>query len=103
MGYSPWGCNAGIEGPQLARTGASQGFPRAAAPVGVFSRGDRDIGVAFQSHPVGYASSRVEAKAKDQEARGVTILAEVLNLNIRRKEDYTQQKHKITLHVQMIH
>ena len=29
---------AGKEGPQLARTGASQGFPRAAAPVGVFSR-----------------------------------------------------------------
>ena len=26
--------NAGKEGPQLARTGASQGFPRAAAPVG---------------------------------------------------------------------
>ena len=26
---------------QLARTGASQGFPRAAAPVGVFSRGTR--------------------------------------------------------------
>ena len=26
------------------------------------SRGDRDIGVAFQSHPVGHASSRVEAK-----------------------------------------
>ena len=24
---------------QLARTGASRGFPRAAAPVGVFSRG----------------------------------------------------------------
>ena len=31
--------DAGKEGPQLARTGASQGFPRAAAPVGVFSRG----------------------------------------------------------------
>ena len=30
--------DAGKEGPQLARTGASQGFPRAAAPVGVFSR-----------------------------------------------------------------
>ena len=27
------------EGPQLARLGASQGFPRAAAPVGVFSCG----------------------------------------------------------------
>ena len=27
--------HAGNEGPQLARTGASQGFPRAAAPVGV--------------------------------------------------------------------
>ena len=26
--------HAGKEGPQLARTGASQGFPRAAAPVG---------------------------------------------------------------------
>ena len=26
------------------------------------SRGNRDIGVAFQSHPVGHASSRVEAK-----------------------------------------
>ena len=31
--------HAGKEGPQLARTGASQGFPRAAAPVGVFSLG----------------------------------------------------------------
>ena len=30
--------HAGKEGPQLARTGASQGFPRAAAPVGVFPR-----------------------------------------------------------------
>ena len=30
--------HAGNEGPQVARTGASQGFPRAAAPVGVFSR-----------------------------------------------------------------
>ena len=27
--------HAGKEGPQLARTGASQGFPRAAAPVGL--------------------------------------------------------------------
>ena len=38
VGCSPWGRNpghAGREGPQLARTGASQGFPRAAAPVGV--------------------------------------------------------------------
>ena len=31
--------NAGKEGPQLARMGASQGFPRAAASVGLFSRG----------------------------------------------------------------
>ena len=31
--------HAGKEGPQLARTGASQGFPQAAVPVGVFSRG----------------------------------------------------------------
>ena len=30
--------HAGKEGPQLARTGASPAFPRAAAPVGVFSR-----------------------------------------------------------------
>ena len=30
---------AGKEGPHLARTGASQVFPRGAAPVGVFSRG----------------------------------------------------------------
>ena len=28
------------------------------------SRGNRDIGVAFQSHLVGHASSRVEAKVK---------------------------------------
>ena len=35
--------HAGKEGPQLARTGASQGFPRAAAPVGVFSRGTTRI------------------------------------------------------------
>ena len=34
---------AGIEGPHLARTGASQGFPRAVAPVGVFSRGKTRI------------------------------------------------------------
>ena len=31
--------HAGNEGPHLARTGASQSFPRAAAPVGIFSRG----------------------------------------------------------------
>ena len=31
--------HAGKEGPRLARTGASQGFPRAAAPVGVFRAG----------------------------------------------------------------
>ena len=34
---------AGKEGPHLARMGASQGFPRAAAPVGVFSRGKTRI------------------------------------------------------------
>ena len=34
---------AGKEGPHLARTGASQGFPRAAVPVGVFSRGKTRI------------------------------------------------------------
>ena len=39
--------HAGIEGPQLARTGASQGFPRAAAPVGVFSRGTTRISVSL--------------------------------------------------------
>ena len=39
--YSPG--QAGKEGPQLARTGASQGFTRAAAPVGVFSRGTTRI------------------------------------------------------------
>ena len=33
----------GKEGPHLARTGASQGFPRAAAPVGVYSRGTTRI------------------------------------------------------------
>ena len=32
-------CCRGRRSGQLARTGASQGFPRAAAPVGVFSRG----------------------------------------------------------------
>ena len=35
--------DAGKEGPQLASTGPSQGFPRAAAPVGVFSRGTTRI------------------------------------------------------------
>ena len=35
--------HAGKEGPQLARTGASPGIPRAAAPVGVFSRGTTRI------------------------------------------------------------
>ena len=34
---------AGKEGSHLARTGPSQGFPRAAAPVGVFSRGTTRI------------------------------------------------------------
>ena len=34
---------AGKEGPQLSRTGASQGFPRAATPMGVFSRGTTRI------------------------------------------------------------
>ena len=41
---------AGKEGPQLARTGASQGFPRAAAPVGVFSRGTTTLGFSRQKH-----------------------------------------------------
>ena len=43
--YNPWNSpgHAGKEGPQLARTGAPQGFPRAAAPVGVFSRGTTRI------------------------------------------------------------
>ena len=31
-----------------------------AQDVMFLSRGDRDIGVAFQSHPVGHTSSRVE-------------------------------------------
>ena len=31
--------HAGKEGPQLAMTGVSQGFPRAAAPMALFSRG----------------------------------------------------------------
>ena len=35
--------HAGKEGPLLARTGASQGFPRAAVPMGVFSRGTTRI------------------------------------------------------------
>ena len=46
VGERTRGCSpghAGKEGPQLARTGASQGFPRAAAPVGVFSRGTTRI------------------------------------------------------------
>ena len=38
MGWSSPG-HAGKEGPQLARMEASQGFPRAEAPVGVFARG----------------------------------------------------------------
>ena len=37
------------------------------------SRGDRDIGVAFQSHPVGHASSRVEAK--EETATHSSVLA----------------------------
>ena len=46
FGERTWDCSpgqAGKEVPQLARTGASQGFPRAAAPVGVFSRGTTRI------------------------------------------------------------
>ena len=42
---------AGKEGPQLARTGASQGFPRAAAPVGVFSQGTTRISGASRAAP----------------------------------------------------
>ena len=43
--------HAGKEGPQLARTGASQGFPRAAAPVGVFSRGTTRISGTSRTAP----------------------------------------------------
>ena len=40
------------------------------------SRGNRDIGVAFQSHPVGHTSSRVEAKdSTTQHLRLPSILA----------------------------
>ena len=35
----------------IARTGASQGFPRAAAPVGVFSRGTRGSQGASRAAP----------------------------------------------------
>ena len=45
-----WSCSLGIPwGPvivselELARMGASQGFPRAAVPMGVFSRGTTSI------------------------------------------------------------
>ena len=38
--------HAGKEGPQLARTGASQGLPRAAAPVGVSHEVRRGVQVA---------------------------------------------------------
>ena len=41
--------HAGKEGPQLGRTGASQGFPRAAAPVGVFSQGTDDTTLMAES------------------------------------------------------
>ena len=41
--------HAGKEGPHLARTGASQGFPRAAAPVGVFSQGTTRISGSLSS------------------------------------------------------
>ena len=40
---------AGKEGPHLERTGASQGFPRAAAPVGVFSQGTTRISGASRA------------------------------------------------------
>ena len=46
FGERTWDCSpghAGKEGPQLARTGTSQGFPRAAAPVEIFSRGTTRI------------------------------------------------------------
>ena len=42
----------------------------------MLSRGNRDIGVAFQSHPVGYASSRVEAK--DTRRSNQSILKEII-------------------------
>ena len=42
---------AGKEGPHLAMTGAFQGFPRAAAPVGVFSRGTRGSQGAYRVAP----------------------------------------------------
>ena len=41
-----WDCSpgqAGKEGPQLARTRASQGFPRAAVPWGFLPRHDEDL------------------------------------------------------------
>ena len=44
--------HAGKEGPQLARTGASQGFPRAAAPVRVFSRGTTKISGSLLLPPI---------------------------------------------------
>ena len=42
---------AGKEDPHLARTGASQGFPRAAAPVGVFSEARRGSQGASRAAP----------------------------------------------------
>ena len=40
---------AGKEGPHLAMTGASHGFPQAAAPMGVFSRGTTPGPAGLQS------------------------------------------------------
>ena len=56
--------HAGKEGPQLARTGASQGFPRAAAPVGPTATADTPLQLlldnvhqlAVHTHPLPFQS-----------------------------------------------
>ena len=55
--------HAGKEGPQLARTGVSLGFPRAAAPVGVFSRGTTRISGSLSCGARVISSASVRMKA----------------------------------------
>ena len=77
--------HAGKAGPQLARTGASQGFPRAAVPVGGFSRGTTRIsgslscGAREVRSPCGGDGDRVMALESREGTRASRRLEEGLS------------------------
>ena len=62
---------AGKEGAHLERTGASQGFPRAAAPVGVFSRGTTRISGSLSCGQVSMRVARGSASWLSSHGRGL--------------------------------